>query len=40
MTKEKLIAILKELKAEGKNPHGYLRELAIDLSITAEDLDN
>ena len=37
MTKERLLEMLAELKAQGKNPHGYLRELLIDMMLDEQN---
>lgn len=36
MTKEVLIQKLEELKAQGKEPHGLLRDLLIEMELDKE----
>lgn len=33
MTKTELLKKVEELKKQGKNPHGYLRELLIEMQL-------
>lgn len=37
MTKEILIQKLEELKAQGKEPHGLLRDLLIEMKLDEEE---
>ena len=37
MTKEVLIQKLEELKAQGKEPHGLLRDLLIEMKLDEEE---
>lgn len=37
MTKEKLIQMLADLKEQGKEPHGLLRDLLIEMELDEEE---
>lgn len=37
MTKEKLIQMLADLKKQGKEPHGRLRDLLIEMELDEEE---